>query len=612
VTTTSAQLHNPPPARERDPADRSIAIGVVVTVLFHVLLVVFAPEFEFMNFSGSHGGISIANRSPGKSFDFELTPMTEAEKQRDPFRFVETNSAAPENIPDKTENFSNRNQQSAQEVAAKEIDPLNRPSVKGQDEIKSDTIVSGDMAPPMPAVAPTPETAHDAELERNEMKARMEQVPLSGFDKTEGKDPDGIATNIAKNDRPTTNADRALEGAPGATELEGGLHNVVQAARAAPKERPRLSSVSLNRASPLTNRAAGVTNVGIVGRDARWSEYGEYLNELIEIVQASWYNILRESRVAPPRGSQGRDHHRESRGQRRRQTGCVCLPERHHLPAALPQVDGPDDRRARRVAGTDLCVLLHLLNGPPADFWETLPLGERVEPLTRDANGLAAFNKPAGILSHPNESQDEPRSLLTCRYDKEAQCFIWRAADGSARRLWLLNRLDSGTSGVILTAGSEQLAAAVREHYARKTVHKIYHALVFGRPQKNFEHWHDQLAVQKKGGQIRTGIIGNVPAQTHFQLLKHTQKAFSISLVKLEPRTGRSHQLRVQCAKRGLPIVGDQTYGDFGLNRAFAKATGQKRLFLHSLETSFSYEFAGRTHSFKARAPLPREFLAAY
>jgi 23S rRNA-/tRNA-specific pseudouridylate synthase len=103
-----------------------------------------------------------------------------------------------------------------------------------------------------------------------------------------------------------------------------------------------------------------------------------------------------------------------------------------------------------------------------------------------------------------------------------------------------------------------------------------------------------------------------VPAQTHFQLLKHTQKAFSTSLVKLEPRTGRSHQLRVQCAKRGLPIVGDQTYGDFGLNRAFAKATGQKRLFLHSLETSFSYEFAGRTHSFKAMAPLPREFLAAY
>jgi tRNA pseudouridine65 synthase len=248
----------------------------------------------------------------------------------------------------------------------------------------------------------------------------------------------------------------------------------------------------------------------------------------------------------------------------------------------------------------------------PGDFWETLPLGAGVTPLARDANGLAAFDKPAGVLSHPNDSQDEARSLLTTRYDKEAQCFTWRAADGTDRRLWLLNRLDSATSGVILTAGSEKVALAVREHYAKKQVHKVYQALVFGRPQKNFEHWHDQLAVQKKGGQIRTATIGNVPAQTVFQLVKHSQKAFSTSLIKLEPRTGRSHQLRVQCAKRQLPIVGDQTYGNFALNREFAKMHKNKRLFLHSLETSFSYEFAGKSHPFKAAAPLPREFLAGY
>lgn len=252
------------------------------------------------------------------------------------------------------------------------------------------------------------------------------------------------------------------------------------------------------------------------------------------------------------------------------------------------------------------------MSAPPGDFWSTLPLGAGVTPLTRDANGLAAFDKPAGILSHPNESQDEARSLLTCRYDKEAQCFTWRAADGTERRLWLLNRLDSATSGVILTAGSEKLALAVREHYAKKQVHKVYQALVFGRPQKNFEHWHDQLAVQKKGAQIRTATVGNIPAQTAFQLLKHTQRNFSTSLVRLEPRTGRSHQLRVQCAKRQLPIVGDQTYGNFALNREFAKANKTKRLFLHSLETAFSYDFAGKSHAFKAAAPLPREFTAVY
>lgn len=248
----------------------------------------------------------------------------------------------------------------------------------------------------------------------------------------------------------------------------------------------------------------------------------------------------------------------------------------------------------------------------PEDFWATLPLGEGVSPLTRDANGLAAFHKPAGLLSHPNEAKDQARSLLAARYDKEAQCYAWPAADGSPRHLWLLNRLDSATSGVILTAASGKLALAVRQHYAKKQVHKTYQALVFGRPHKKLEYWRDQLAVKKSQGRIRTATVGNVPAETLFQLIKHTQKSFSTSLVQLEPRTGRSHQLRVQCAKRQLPIIGDQTYGDFGLNREFARMHQTKRLFLHSLETSFSYEFAGRSHAFKATAPLPREFIVVY
>jgi tRNA pseudouridine65 synthase len=248
----------------------------------------------------------------------------------------------------------------------------------------------------------------------------------------------------------------------------------------------------------------------------------------------------------------------------------------------------------------------------PGDFWTTLPLGAGVEPLARDVNGLAAFNKPAGVLSHPNDSQDEARSLLTCRYDKEAQAFGWKAADGSLRQLWLLNRLDSATSGVILVAATEKLAVAVREHYAKKLVHKVYQALVFGRPHQSSGVWRDQLAVRKTGGRIRTATIGNVPAETGFQILRHAQKTFSTALIRLEPRTGRSHQLRVQCAKRQLPIIGDQTYGDFGLNRAFAKMHRTKRLFLHSLETSFSYEFAGKAWAFKAAAPLPREFTPEY
>lgn len=252
------------------------------------------------------------------------------------------------------------------------------------------------------------------------------------------------------------------------------------------------------------------------------------------------------------------------------------------------------------------------MSAAPDDFWNTLPLHEGITLLTRDANGLAAFDKVAGVLSHPNGSEDEARALLTCRYDKEAQCFIWRTADGTERRLWLLNRLDSATSGVILTANSEKLAAAIRAHFANKQVKKIYNAVVFGKPQLKSELWRDLLSVKKAAGQIRTSMIGNVPSETIFQLVKHAQKNFSTSLVRLEPRTGRSHQLRVQCAKRHLPIIGDQTYGDFGRNRAFAKSVKSKRLFLHSLETSFTYEFAGRANPFKASAPLPEEFSVSY
>ncbi len=244
------------------------------------------------------------------------------------------------------------------------------------------------------------------------------------------------------------------------------------------------------------------------------------------------------------------------------------------------------------------------------EFWSQLPLGNGVELITADAHGLGAFAKPAGVLSHPNMASEAPRSLLTVNYDLEAQCFTW---DG--RKLWLLNRLDSATSGVILVAASEKLALELRAMFLRKQVRKVYNALVFGQPHAAVQVWKDKLAVQKRGGHIRTEAGGNVPAESHMRVLKQRRvngaKAgggFPLALIQLEPRTGRSHQLRVQCAQRHLPIVGDATYGDFDANREFAKLTGEKRLFLHSLETSFDYTWGNKTVKFSARAPLPNEF----
>jgi len=248
---------------------------------------------------------------------------------------------------------------------------------------------------------------------------------------------------------------------------------------------------------------------------------------------------------------------------------------------------------------------------PAPEYWEELPLGRDVRLLQRDGNGVAAFFKPAGVLSHPNSPNDRPRALLTCDYDSGRECFVWRKPDDREARLWLLNRLDSATSGVILAAADEEVARAIKNQFARRQVRKVYQALVFGSPRAPKEIWRDRLAVDKRGGMIRAGAEGNIPAESYFSVLQRHPGQPPLALVQLDPKTGRSHQLRVQCARRGLPIVGDQTYGDFRLNREFARRTRLRRLFLHSLETRFSYELAGRSFTFNASAPLPEEFATA-
>jgi 23S rRNA-/tRNA-specific pseudouridylate synthase len=254
-------------------------------------------------------------------------------------------------------------------------------------------------------------------------------------------------------------------------------------------------------------------------------------------------------------------------------------------------------------------LLRHPVTATADSFWSTLPLGRDVQIVARDANGVVAFAKPAGVLSHPNESRDEPRSLLTAHYDRTGEVYSWPAsAERAAGKLWLLNRLDSATSGLLLAAATEKLAHEIRASFQKRHVKKVYNALVFGAPRTAREVWTDRLAVEKRGGQIRTATTGHIPSEAHVRVLRSKRDARILTLIELEPKTGRSHQLRVQCTKRHLPIVGDATYGDFRANRDFAKATGEKRLFLHSLHTEFSYTWSGRDCHFSATAPLPGEF----
>ncbi len=204
-----------------------------------------------------------------------------------------------------------------------------------------------------------------------------------------------------------------------------------------------------------------------------------------------------------------------------------------------------------------------------------MQLGEGVEVLTISQEGLWAFSKPAGVLSHPNKAGEEARSLIIAPYDFKTEAY--QTDEGP---FFLLHRLDGPTSGVILGTPNASLAEKVKELLRSQRVKKTYVAIVANLPQKKQELWRDKLTKHRdiEGRGVRGAIGGGAPAETQMHVLRTFQTPIPSALLELRPLTGRTHQLRIQCAQRKLPIVGDATYGNFALNRQL-KA---KRLLLHA------------------------------
>ena len=238
---------------------------------------------------------------------------------------------------------------------------------------------------------------------------------------------------------------------------------------------------------------------------------------------------------------------------------------------------------------------------------EDLPLGPGVKVLTHNDDGIIALEKPHGVMAHPNKREDRARSLLSAHYDYDNEVFKWEH-DGVKHHAWLINRIDSPTSGVILLALSKELAGIIKQQFASHRVTKVYFALVKNVPQHQAAIWDDQLRKDVYRGNKLIKGGQRVPAKSRYQLLKTTTGGFPVALLRLTPVTGRTHQLRVQCKKHGHPIVGDRTYGSFSFNREVKQETGVSRMLLHSAETFFRYAFRGVPRDFKAVSPLPEEF----
>jgi len=239
---------------------------------------------------------------------------------------------------------------------------------------------------------------------------------------------------------------------------------------------------------------------------------------------------------------------------------------------------------------------------------DELPLGPGVRILEANEDGLVALDKPTGLMSHPNRHEDRERSLLGAHYDYEQERYEWTTEGGEARCAWLINRLDSPTSGVILLALDPDLNAEIKQQFSTHRVRKVYYALVKRSPVKPAGIWSDTLhkTIERNGRLIKGARL--VSAKTRYQIMKEPRGGFPICLIKLMPITGRTHQLRVQCKRNQHPIVGDKTYGSFSFNREVEMETGEDRLMLHSAETVVNYAFRGRSRSFSATSALPEPF----
>ena len=221
---------------------------------------------------------------------------------------------------------------------------------------------------------------------------------------------------------------------------------------------------------------------------------------------------------------------------------------------------------------------------------------------------IVALDKPPGVSlatrrAEPGAAVDPPPRGAPGRRARVPTPSI-------AGALRLVHRLDVGTSGVVLLARDEDAHRELVRAFAARRVAKIYLALVWGRPRPAEGSWSFPLGPDRADRRrMRVDPEGR-PAVTAYRV---AGRAPGAALVRLEPATGRTHQIRVHLAHAGHPVVGDDLYG--GPRHRGVRDPALRRLLdpghtlLHAWRLHLPATAAGP--ELIVTAPLPAEFAAA-
>jgi hypothetical protein len=280
-----------------DPDSRSVLIGIAAVLLVHLFLFATAP---YLLRSDAARGAAKTQAAPHQ-FSIEIAPsafVKEAAKPPPPNKYVEANPNAPDNVPDKTTNFSSQNQQLAQEKP--QADQHNeKPKTDGRKDFQSNQVVSGQLSKPQDPVPVSPDA--DKKPVKTEMAPKQQQSPLAGFEKVKDGE-DGFGSNVGKvvdNAKPMPNK---VDGAPDAPLVQNAQNTEPAIDPKRPRARPVLEQTH-TRPAIFEDNQFGTNNIGPIAYNAKWSSYGAYLHKMMEAIQIQWERILIDSRTEPPSGS---------------------------------------------------------------------------------------------------------------------------------------------------------------------------------------------------------------------------------------------------------------------------------------------------------------------
>lgn len=212
--------------------------------------------------------------------------------------------------------------------------------------------------------------------------------------------------------------------------------------------------------------------------------------------------------------------------------------------------------------------------------------------IIHDDDSIVVIDKPVGVAVHPSPGWTGPTVV-----GHLAGAGFRIATSGASERQGIVQRLDVGTSGVMVITKSEHAYSLLKNAFRERTVDKTYHALVQGHPDPLEGTIDAPIGRHPKADYKFAVMADGRPSVTHYETLEAHRFA---SLLEVHLETGRTHQIRVHMAALKHPCVGDLTYG---ADPTLAKRVGLERQWLHAVRLGFEHPDTGEHVSYESSYP---------